>query len=371
MAANTLPGVTPLEGATTVDEKLTFEPDRLSYRSAGVLAREIAKRCASRVNQPTVVIAGAQFLADLANLQACYLTLDDLKETYHSLIPHSRATIDRMAARPLISDALHAQALTAATAAAALLPTPVAGVAAAVNAALGIAALFRQNVTFSGRQTKVDELAFEVALAADVKSRTSATVYLPDLMVLAPLTKPGSLHARLLALEKVRFAVWQTAGPLVSQLVLLEGKLAQAVQSKDQAQVDSLTAQVSDLRRDLDPLTAALDRSDRRLSELQAQWANVDQNSQMSLLARLLRAEALKEKNPIYLHAQIVSSGGYVRTTRSLLSTIFTGDGVSFQGGVVVRWALLDRDGSVQDGGILTKSRWADTLSIFETETTD
>src|ERR1017187_227649 len=146
------PSVTPLEGTTTIDDQMFFEPECLSYRGTADIAKEIASRCAALVTGKRVVIAGSDLLADMANLQSCCMVLDDLKRNYEGLASHAGPTSKRIAARALSPD------FTAA-AAAAVVP-PVAAAATMVNAALGLASLFRQNVTFSGRKTGVDELAF-------------------------------------------------------------------------------------------------------------------------------------------------------------------------------------------------------------------
>ena len=62
--------------------------------------------------------------------------------------------------------------------------------------------------------------------------------------------------------------------------------------------------------------------------------------------------------NPRYLHALVVASGGFNRTSRSLLRTIFSGDGLSFLGGATARWALLKENGSVAKGGIESEQEW-------------
>ena len=367
MPGTDLPAVTPLEGTTKIDEKMFFEPERLSYESAAQLAREIAERCAARVQGRTVVIAGTDLLRDFANLQACLATLEDLKTTYQAIAASATGAAGRMGARPRASAALAAAAVAAAAAAGAAAP-PLAVAAAAVNAALGLASLFRQDTEFSGRKTNVDELAFEIELASRLAQRGAGAVFIPDLLVFTPAAGANSLQARLKDVEQARAAAANIAGPMVAQLVLLEGQLDQAVRAKDQATVDAVTAEVTALRQDLQPVTAPLDRADRRLSDLQTQWAAADAGG-LTLLARLLRAEALQTKQALYLHAHVVSSGGHFKTTRSLLRTIFTGDGLSFQGGVVVRWALLEASGAVTMGGILTRSRWGEHLSFLFGET--
>lgn len=68
--------------------------------------------------------------------------------------------------------------------------------------------------------------------------------------------------------------------------------------NKDQAAVDAISREVSDMRRDLAPVADPLRRLDQRLSELQSQWNQVDSSSGLLQLARLLRAEAIKPEKP-------------------------------------------------------------------------
>jgi len=70
----------------------------------------------------------------------------------------------------------------------------------------------------------------------------------------------------------------------------------------------------------------------------------------------LLRAEAIRKSDSVFLHGAIVSSGGHQRISRSLFRFLLFGDGLSFKGGVVIRWGLLAADGSVIKGGIRSLS---------------
>jgi hypothetical protein len=102
------------------------------------------------------------------------------------------------------------------------------------------------------------------------------------------------------------------------------------------------------------------------LSDLQTQWNQTDAASGMTVLARLLRAEAIRKLDPLYLHAAIVTSGGYNRITHNLFRTLFVGDGLSFTGGTVARWALLEDDGTVKLGGIASAQITWGTLFGFK-----
>jgi hypothetical protein len=370
MPSADLPSVTPLEGATTVDTNMLFEPERLGYASAADLAGLIAESCKTHVTQKSVVIAGTDLLADLANLQACYFVLDDLTATYNAIIEPANELAEELEERT----SKHrrgtrlgvVQEAGVGTVAAA---PPLAIGATAINAALGLAALLRENVTYTGRPTKVDQLAFQLALASEIKGQGATNVIVPALMTFAekadaksesksesePVTP--SLQERLASLREARGAVWTVTGPLVARLVLLEGELVKAQKAEDKATVNELTTQIGALRRTMEPIVAPLDRADRRLGELESEWNKAEPSTGITLLARLLRAEMLRSRPNVYLHAFVVSSGGHYRIAQSLWRTIFSGDGLSFQGGAVARWAILQGDGSVLAGGIVSKSR--------------
>jgi len=354
------PAVTPPEGKTTIDDKMFFGPERLSYQSAADIAQQICARVAPSVQGKLVVIAGTALLADFANLQAVYLTLESLERDYQSLAIHGQDVAKRRVAERLRSESFSTLlAPTAATGAIA----GVAPVTAGLSAALGLVSLFREDVEYHGAKTSVDALAFELALGAKLKLSGAQKVFVPDLMVL-PLTedKKGMLRSLLERVQTAKGAAWASAGPLIAQLVRLEAALDQAALEKKQEAVNQLSADVSDLRRDMEPITVPLGRADQRLADLQAQWNQTDQTTGLSLLARLLRAEAIRNENACYVHAAVVSSGGHHRISHNLLRMIFLGDGLSFTGGAIARWALLGNDGSIEDGGIFTAQRTVGTL---------
>jgi hypothetical protein len=175
----------------------------------------------------------------------------------------------------------------------------------------------------------------------------------PDFVVVSsPLTGQGSMLDRGQAMQDARHAAWQSVGPLLAELGKTDAALDAATRTNNAAQVDTLSRQVFELRKKVEPLTETLGQADRRLHDLQAQWDKVSETTGLTTLARLLRAELLHAKNPKYLHAVVVSSGGHNRVSRHLFRMLFVGDGLSSMGGVVVRWALLEPDGSFVKGGI-------------------
>jgi hypothetical protein len=356
MADSDSNAVTPLEGKTTIDDQMFFEPERLSYVSAAAIAGNIAAEIEEEIKGQVVVIAGTQLLVDLTNLQAVYLRLESLRKEYSALTSLVEIVVGRrLAAKKITEEDAAPQSESNPSLATAMMGiTPV---GAAFQAAIGLASLLREDVEYHGAKTTVDTLAFEIALADRLKVSEAKSVFIPDLMLMQTAQSGGgSLQERLNQVQQARTNAWEIIGPLVAELVRLEADLDLAVKEKDQARVNALTTQVSELRRDMQPVSDPLSRADRALAELQTQWNEAD-SSNVSMLARLLRAEVIQSRNPRYVHARVVSSGGHHRIRRNLFRMLFLGDGLSFAGGATVRWALLDAEGAVLKGGIMVERR--------------
>jgi hypothetical protein len=236
--------------------------------------------------------------------------------------------------------------------------TPVIG---SVQAGIGLLSLFRENVQFSGAKTSVDQLAVQIAVAASVRRRI-AKVRIYELAIVPALDEQASgLQRRLRQVEDARARAWNTAAPHVKGMLDAQLRLEAAASVADnKAAVQEAAQRVTELRQQMAPITDALERADTQLAGLKTQLEKVDESTGIMALGKLLRAERLQSENPCYLHVRVVSSGGHHRVTRHLLRTIFAGDGVSALGGVVVRWALLEADGAILDGGILDERRSAD-----------
>lgn len=344
--------VAPLEGKTTVDEKMFFEPERLSYQAAATIAAAIARAVQTKVKDKIVVIAGTQLLTDFANLQAVYATLESLSRDYLNVVQlghefarrRSQPVAERRVAD--VSEEAFSAALIGA----------IAPATALVNAALGLVSFFREDVEYRGSKTVVDTLAFEITLASQLMEGGAKEVIVPDLRVdSSPSTNGNSLSNRLGRVQTAKTEAWALLAPMISELVQLEAELEKAGRDMNQPEFDRISALVSDLRRDMQPISEPLARADQRLSDIQNQWNCRDGSTGLAELARLLRAESIVLTKPTYLHAKVVSSGGHYRISRSLLRSIFVGDGLSFAGGATVRWALLEESGSVVKGGILVE----------------
>jgi hypothetical protein len=62
------------------------------------------------------------------------------------------------------------------------------------------------------------------------------------------------------------------------------------------------------------------------------------------------------------LVVDLLASGGSTRTRRSLFSTIFTGQGVSYSGGVAVQYFLVNPDNSFAAGDVIYRSSGFKTM---------
>jgi hypothetical protein len=372
---STIPSVTALDGKTTAVD-MRFEPQRLSYISASKISTRIAsvlsKEIQRRSSRPKkIVIVDTAVLADFTNLAAVRAELKQLVADYKSLAAHAALVNSQRQKQSLRQSGKPVDSTEAATfgntfkaiipgAAIALAPAIVGGAAIApasslIAAGLGLLSLFRQDVDYHGTDTVVDSLSFKIALASHLKP-LAEKVWIADLYLLPPVAGADSLQQLLLDLQAAKSTAWQTIGPLVSELVQFDTALDEAARAKNQPLLDQLTLRVSELRRDLKPVSEPLSRTDQRLANLEKEWHQTDEASGLSGLGRLMRAEAIQRLEPLYLHCAVVSSGGHWRTVRSLLRTLFTGDGIDFLGGAVVRWAILETDGTVAAGGIETET---------------
>jgi hypothetical protein len=348
--------IAPLAGKTTIDDRMFFDPERLSYESAVLIAKRIASRVGEKVKGKIVVIAGTRLLADFANLQAVYVVLDSLLRDYESIGTAAQSLVQRKSSvqrKSQVEEVLEVFVRPGAGLVAGAVASVISPATAAVGAALGLVSFFRQDVEYHGEKTLLDSLAFEIALAAEVGVAGTTKAYVPDLVVLPALDTGKSLfQTRMNQVQQAKAGAWAAVAPLISQMLRFEGELDQASKSKDQKAVDRLSMEISSMRRDMAPVSDPLGRLDQRLSDFENQMNQTEPTSGLLVLARLLRAEALQARKPLYLHATVVSSGGYYRVTRNLFRTLFFGDGLSFAGGATVRWALLADDGAVATGGI-------------------
>jgi hypothetical protein len=73
-------------------------------------------------------------------------------------------------------------------------------------------------------------------------------------------------------------------------------------------------------------------------------------------------SQLLSSRDKRVLVVDLLASGGSTRTRRSLFSTIFTGQGVSYSGGVAVQYFLVNPDNSFAAGDVIYRSSGFKTM---------
>lgn len=348
-----------LEGKTSVDGSMLLEPQILSYQSAKILASKIAELVKENLSQKTnaIVLADSKFLADYASLKAAYFSLDHLIEAYGNLAK-AVSELTHKHQKESISDTapsvLSEPKIAGIGAAALAIPSVISPALAALNASIELLGFFRQDVEFHGVTTAIDALSFQIALAHELKeTNKDFNILIPALQMFPSVNKESdSLEKRLSQLEANKAELWSQLYPLINSLAQEEADLEIAVSKKDEAEIEALRVKITKHRRDLQPISDNLGLIDQRYSNLLREWDGTDETG-IPKIARMLRAEFIHLKNPVYLHAEVVLSGGYYKIKRNLFRTLFTGDGLHFTGGAVIRWALIMNDDVFINGGIL------------------
>jgi hypothetical protein len=336
----------PSPGTLSADREMYFLPERESYRAASQLAGTISDRALAQIRgQDPVAIADLSFLNDLSNLAAVVRQLEGIRSAYASLTPAGREEAEAGRGMESASGAE--------------------SIATLGSIALGALALLKEDVAYQGIRTVVDPLAFRIAVAGAIRRRRPTQVVLiPDMVSIETTSGQSNLAQKLQAVRAARGAAWRASAPRIRLLAQKDAELDRAARAGDQTAVDRLTAQLAKLRADLDPLTRPMEDADRLFGELEGNlFAAAEGN--LTLFARLLRAEAIQKTTPKILHVGIVSSGGHNRLSRHLLRLFFLGDGLSWTGGAVCRWALLDKSGSVVDGGVSDASHSSSSWREF------
>jgi hypothetical protein len=341
--------IKPVDGKTTIDDKVMFEAQRLSYDAARVVAEKIAQRISQRTKEKEVVIAGTQFLADMSNLVATKAILEELAKDYALLAeaaPSARATLaTRSFTRGIV-------AITSTL-------NPVVGaVTVGVQTALTLVSLFRQDVDYKGVPISIDTLAFELELAARLRMHRAREVIVPEFAVFAtPSAKDGALITLLERVKGNRTAAIKALAPKPSHPLGHDPKLPTPRKGGDVDDTDLVLFDTHLPDADADSLSIELTHIDARFNDLQTQLMKSDVDpSGLTILARLLRIETIVARSPILVHVRVVLAGGSNRVQHSLWSSMFHGDGLSSRGGAVVTWAILNVNGAVEDGGVFSHS---------------
>lgn len=351
--------VKPLEGTTTIDDKVVFEAQRLSYDASRIIAEKIARRISERTRGREVVIAGTQLLADFSNLVAIKAVLEELADDYDALGELAHASVPAHKG-PLVAGVVDIRSTFSPAAAAAAISSGIGAATAGVQGALKLVELFRQDVDYKGVPIAIDTLAFELELASRLRMHKARDVFVPAFAVFAaPVRGESAFRTLLQKVHAARSRVLRAVGP---KKPAPKTKAEQILDDIDALHHDYSDADESELTPFATPeqIHDALAEIDKRFSDLQAQLEKADADgSGLTLMARLFRIETIMSRSPMFVHARVVLAGGNNRVQRSLFRTLFAGDGLSSTGGAVVSWAILSPYGAIEDGGIFSESRSA------------
>ena len=179
---NEKPSITPLDGKTTVDDKVRFEPERLSYQSASLIAERIARRVSKELEGWSVVIVDTSTVADIANLEATFFELTQLANDYEALAERAVQLHERRSERSEDSVKTKLPPGSGVIQESFVVAPVITAATTAISAGLGLMSLFRQDVELHGTETSIDSLSFKIALAEQLCSKTKvliAELYVP------------------------------------------------------------------------------------------------------------------------------------------------------------------------------------------------
>jgi hypothetical protein len=193
--------------------------------------------------------------------------------------------------------------------------------------------LLQQDVSYQGREVTLHPLALTLHLASMWEND-------PQVHVICPRLYPASSAAfkSLVELYASLGVHRQSAYRKVHGLVQAVAKL-----KPDNPKLPVVQFSLNFSRELFDSADQVYEQLGRRLDAASA--VEEKQPGAPSLLelirAGLLVEEAQKDENSVVLYHQLFASGGHVRTVKSVLRTLFFGDGVSTSGGVVAGFALI------------------------------
>ena len=359
-----------LEGKTTVDDKMVFEPQRLSYEASRAIAEKIARRISERTKDRLVVIAGMQLLADFGNVVAIRSMLEEIAGEYDGLTKAVQASTYLVPHAPVTTRSRSDYAQLAVPSFDTL--------SAGVKSALSLLSLFRQDVDYRGVPLSIDTLAFEVELAARLRMHKARHVLVPDFTMFTTSDTGASalrtLFERVKAARNASIQVIAAKAPKrvrgAGTLNLREALAAKRAEREvidlehvdlergDQAHADQQHEQSTEAPApNFDAIVEIFGEIDRRFGDLESQLAKSETDAGgRTLSSRLHRAEKILAQSPLLVHTRVLLAGGSNRIARSFFRSMFTGDGLSFTGGAVVSWAVLSEHGAIEDGGVITES---------------
>lgn len=294
----------PVE-ATTVTDEVRIEVDILALTAAGSIAATIADRI--EAFKPDIVLIGGENLSTAARAFTAFrerseLLIEKIDSLPKTAKPRSEAKREEEAATESI------------------------GVLGLVKTAANLLSFFKAETNYLGRKVDLTETAIYPLMASRLRAK-SIEVILPEMV--APSfddPTPG-------------FSVFG----LIDALITRRNGLNELHGGEPPSPVAALLATVDALIDGAvkpDPVTGNTSTAQLILGSDVCQFV-------------------AKATTPLLVSLKSIAAGGHVRTRKHLFTTVFTGDKISFSGGAVVGYFIVDLKTS--------KILGADVLSDLQT----
>ena len=364
-----------LEGKTAVDDDVKIETQMFSYNAVQEISKQIATRVNTHINSTTgnsTAGAATIFIHDISLQSAIRAYQAFLIQKYaiqRELLRLEKNLEDKGPEKTMKSQAIPSVAGTA-------------------RSVIDLLSLFRQDTEFKGRSVIVEEEALVAQVAHEInKLNQNATVVYPKLLPPGLSIIPDFESSKLIESITVLQGIQEKAA-----------RHGRELEEKNEEQVKrrtELTEQIKTLQKDVNDKRAKLSPDDPKISatigelatakgelakvtngaktreNLKQAFADLndlvasllgtllktEQAAGSTLLGTLLTAEnileQLKKKEGYLLALKPVSAGGSYRIRRNLFTTLFTGACLSYSGGAIVSFILLDWDSRIVESRTL------------------
>ncbi len=345
-----------LDGITSIDEKVFLECEILSHSAISRIAERIAleaDQAIARTSQagasnPTIILLDQILVSALQVFSAVQLQLALIKKGFEEVA--STAEL-QLALEKDADDSLRPNLVGA---------LPVAAVTDAVAGVVDLLGLFRQDTQFTGRTAQIKETAVYLEVAHALRANGFEVIY-PRLLGFQVEAKIQLSQKAVTDLFQDVFTAREHALGRLRPVLMELTRVEQEIVSREEECIDPapdrqdvLTqgiqerkAELVKIRENLDPNLLLFKETDAQWNEMQRGLVHVDEKSGLTPMQLISRAaEAIEHFRAsalsYFLYSEVAVAGGTMRIKRNLWRTLFYGDGISFSGGAVVSYALID-----------------------------
>lgn len=356
-----VPPPSPVEGRTVIDEALSFESTILAHKAVSVLATRIADQIAvaTRERAPCTIYFLDNTLALALGLhQTFYQQCDVLGRVFDTASDRAERGLEELRKRKRQDKDPEKAKATALS---------VGGVVTAATGAVAVAAnllsYFNVDTSYFGREAEVGQQALVMELARRLLPRTGISFRCPSLgAASASVTPrkaeaPAPLHALNTVAEKQEeaFAAIHDLSSVVHQMADDDPQLAPARLALSRAHEahDSAAAVFAELRETFLSTKGETGMSPAFLLRLASDVLQDTPADKAGGEEQGGEANPAEERPPeqLFLTARIETSGGSYRIRRHLFQWLNGEDPLTFTGGSIASFALLDADGAFLAAG--------------------